>query len=186
MTWLAFHRRADVLRAVSDEADRRLDGILPAHLAGVTETFRDDLDLLGALQVRWYTRLSGALEGSLTHQPVDRDAAARDAWVRTAQELPGVRAVIDAHVETPTTDEMGRALDRAMAKEQVLLATAAGRAGVTTGGTDVRAVEAGRRLQREARAAYVAGRSSDAPSRRAAPTGSAAFVERLKAALSAA
>jgi hypothetical protein len=194
MTWLAFHHRADVLRAVTDEADRRLDGILPAHLAGVSETFHDDLDLLGALQTRWYTRLSGALERSLSTQPTDFDAAVRDVWVGTAHDLPGIRAIIDAHVETPTTDEMGRALDRAMAKEQVLLATMAGRSNGGTAGTDPRTVEAGRRLQHEARAAYDAGRTAAAsptgtdarPARRATPTGSAAFVERLKAALAAA
>ena len=81
-----------------------------------------------------------------------------------------------------------------MAKEQVLLATMAGRASATAG-RDRRAIEAGRRLQREARASYDARRSAavtDAPSkpagptRRGTPTGSAAFVERIKAALAAA
>ena len=178
MTWLAFHRRADVLRAVTAEADRRLDGILPADVAGVSATFRDDLDLLGALQLRWYTRLSGALERSHASQPTDLDAAVRDAWVRTAEELPG-------------TAEMARALERATAKEQVLLATMAGRASGTTAVSDPRAVEAGRLLREEARATYAAGSTPDgtaaspAPARthRAEPRGSAAFVERIKAAL---
>lgn len=191
MTWLAFHRRADVLRAVTDEADRRLDGILPAHVPDVSATFRDDLDLLGALQLRWYTRLSGALERSLASQPRDLDAAVRDAWVRTAEELPGIRAVLDAHVETPSTIEMARVLERAMAKEQVLLATMAGRACGTTAETDPRAVEAGRLLREEARATYAAGATpretaaspTSARTHRAEPRGSAAFVERIKAAL---
>ena len=191
MTWLAFHRRADVLRAVTAEADRRLDGILPADVAGVSATFRDDLDLLGALQLRWYTRLSGALERSHASQPTDLDAAVRDAWVRTAEELPGIRAVLDAHAETPSTAEMARALERATAKEQVLLATMAGRASGTTAVSDPRAVEAGRLLREEARATYAAGSTPDgtaaspAPARthRAEPRGSAAFVERIKAAL---
>jgi hypothetical protein len=190
MTWLAFHRRADVLRAVTDEADRRLDGILPAHVPGVSATFRNDLDLIGALQLRWYTRLSGALERSLASQPRDQDAAVRDAWVRTAGELPGIRAVLDAHVETPSTPEMARVLERAMATEQVLLATMAGHACGTTANTE-RAVEAGRLLREEARATYAAGTTpretaaSPPPARthRAEPRGSAAFVERIKAAL---
>ena len=191
MTWLAFHRRADVLRAVTAEADRRRDGILPADVAGVSATFRDDLDLLGALQLRWYTRLSGVLERSHASQPRDLDAAVRDAWVRTAEELPGIRAVLDAHAETPSTAEMARALERATAKEQVLLATMAGRASGTTAVSDPRAVEAGRLLREEARATYAAGSTPDgtaaspAPARthRAEPRGSAAFVERIKAAL---
>jgi hypothetical protein len=191
MTWLAFHRRADVLRAVTDEADRRLDGILPAHVPGVSATFRDDLDLLGALQLRWYTRLSGALERSFASQPMDPDAAVRDAWVRTAEELPGIRAVLDDHVETPSTIEMAHALERAMAKEQVLLATMAGRDCGTTVDIDPRTVEAGRLLREEARATYAAGATpheaapSPAPARtrRAEPRGSAAFVERIKDAL---
>jgi hypothetical protein len=190
MTWTAFHHRADVLRAVTDEADRRLDGILPAHVPGVSATFRDALDLIGALQLRWYTRLSGALERSLASQPRDQAAAVRDAWVRTAEELPGIRAVLDAHVETPSTPEMARVLERAMATEQVLLATMAGHACGTTANTE-RAVEAGRLLREEARATYAAGTTpretaaSPPPARthRAEPRGSAAFVERIKAAL---
>ena len=190
MTWLAFHRRADVLRAVADEADRRLDGILPTHVPGVSVTFRDDLDLLGALQLRWYTRLSGALERSLAAQPRDLDVAVRDAWVSTAEELPGIRAVLDAHVETPSTLEMARALERAMAKEQVLLATMAGRDYGTNADTDPRAVEAGRLLREEARATFAAGATNHktaaspaSATHRAEPRGSAAFVERIKAAL---
>ena len=64
-----------MLRAVTDEADLRRDGTLPTHLPGVPETFRDDLDLVGALQVRWYTRLAGSIERTLSRQPLDLDAA---------------------------------------------------------------------------------------------------------------
>ena len=162
MTWLAFHQRADVLRAVTDEADRRRDGILPTHVTGVSAAFRDDSDLLGALQMRWYTRLSGALEWSLASHPTDRDTAVREAWLRTAEELPGIRAVLDAHAANPTTTQMAHMLERAKAKEQALLTHAA--AAAPAASTEV---------------------SEPARSHRARPRGSAAFVERLKAALAA-
>ena len=86
---------------------------------------------------------------------------------------------------------MARALERAVAKEQVLLATMAGRACGTIVDTDPRTVEAGRLLREEARATYAAvatpheTAASPAPARthRAEPRGSAAFVERIKDAL---
>ena len=61
MTWTAFHRRSEVLRAVVTEADRRPDATLPTDVPGVSETFRDELDLVGALQLRWHARLTGAV-----------------------------------------------------------------------------------------------------------------------------
>ena len=61
-TWDSFHRRGEVLRAVVDEANLRRDGMLPTDLPGVAETFRDDLSLVAALQLRWHTRLAGTIE----------------------------------------------------------------------------------------------------------------------------
>ena len=61
MTWSTFHRRGEVLRGVIDAADTRRDGLLPTDVPGVPETFDDELALLGALQLRWHTRLSGRL-----------------------------------------------------------------------------------------------------------------------------
>jgi hypothetical protein len=155
--WTAFHHRGEVLRTVTDEADLRRDGVLPMHLPGVTETFRD--------------------ERHLADQPMDLESAVRDAWVATAEELPGIRAVIDRHVESPTTAQMQQALDRALAKERVLLATTAGRASQA----GHRAEAVGREIEEAARASY----QPAAPMPTRVPTGSAAFVARIKAVLAA-
>ena len=62
MNWEAFHHRGDVLHAVISELAVRRDGTLPMDLPGVNETFRDDLDLIGALQLKWAARLQGWIE----------------------------------------------------------------------------------------------------------------------------
>jgi hypothetical protein len=175
MTWTAFHRRADVLRAVIDEADLRRDGHLPTHLPGVTETFHDELDLVGALQLRWYTRLAGAVERTLSSRALDPEAAVRDAWLATAEALPGIRVVLDRYADQPTSPAMAEALRTAHAKEHVLLAVMSGRA-------DGGAEGAGRRIEEAARASYLPGARIPA---RPQPAGSATFVARLKAALAA-
>jgi hypothetical protein len=69
MTWTAFHRSGEVLRAVVETADQRVEGELPLHVAGVEETFADATDLLGALQLRWHTRLAGRIERELMAAP---------------------------------------------------------------------------------------------------------------------
>jgi hypothetical protein len=61
MTWKSFHHRGVVLRAVIAEADARRDGYLPMQVEGVSETFGDELTLLGALTLRWHTRLAGRM-----------------------------------------------------------------------------------------------------------------------------
>ena len=124
MTWTAFHRRGDVLRTVIDTADARRDGLLPMDVAGVSETFGDELSLLGALQLRWHTRLSGHLEQAL-HSSTDRADAAAVAWQATAEELPGIRMVIDHYRAEPVDARMAAALAVATAKEERLLAAVA-------------------------------------------------------------
>ena len=104
MTWAAFHRRGEVLRAVVDHADAHRDGVLPTHLPGVAETFADDLDLLAALQLRWHTRLAGRIERALLDQPADPESAVLTAWRSTASELAGVRMILDRAVADPATD----------------------------------------------------------------------------------
>ena len=110
MTWTSHHRRGDVLREVIRTADTRLDGHLPRDVEGVAETFGDDLALLGALQLRWHPRLSGHVERELADQPLDLDNAVTLAWLAAAEDLPGIRAIIDHHVAHPTSPEMARAL----------------------------------------------------------------------------
>lgn len=130
MTWKAFHNRGETLRSVMATAEVRRDGILPTDVAGVTETFRDELDLLGALHLKWHTRLAGHVERELATQPMDLRHAVATAWARTADQMPGVRAILDHYREHPVDDRMAWALARATAKELHFLAVMAGRAGL--------------------------------------------------------
>lgn len=149
MTWNAFHHRGEILQAVIDTADVRQDGILPMDLPGVRETFADELDLIGALSIKWHARLSGNIERVLMAQPMDLEAAITDAWRRTSQEAPGIRAIIDHYTESPTDAEMGAVLTRAREKEWLKLASVAGLASDNS----APAVRAGERLTRNARLA---------------------------------
>ncbi len=94
MTWKSYHDRGAVLRDVITAVDARRDGLLPMDVTGVTEAFGDELTLLGALQLRWHTRLAGRIE------PAATPTEARRA---TARDLPGVRAVIDHSPSTRWT-----------------------------------------------------------------------------------
>jgi hypothetical protein len=135
MTWTTFHRRGAVLRTVTEALDARRDGLLPMDLPGVTETFGDELTLLGALQLRWHTRLSGHLERALMRQRVETEQAAIEAWLAAAAELPGTRLVLDHYRAEPLDVPMGVALAAAAEKERVLLAAMAGRNAGTTRAT---------------------------------------------------
>jgi hypothetical protein len=150
MTWDAFHTRGDVLRAVIDTANSRRDGMLPMELSGVAEAFGDESELVAALQLRWHTRLAGQIERTLCEQPMDLECAVLTAWRRTASDLVGVRAILDACSENPASAEMERALTRANRKDWVLLAAMAGQASAADAG----AARVGRRLEQKARAAY--------------------------------
>ena len=48
-----------------DTADDRRDGVLPMDVPGVAENFTDELDLVGALLLKWHARLSGNIERAL-------------------------------------------------------------------------------------------------------------------------
>ena len=150
MTWDAFHRRGQVLRTVVEVANSRRDGVLPIQLPGVAETFGDESALVAALQLRWHTRLAGQIERALCEEPAQLETAVLTAWRRTASELPGVRAILDASTERPIDAEMDKALTRANRKDWVLMAAMAGQASTA----DAAAVRTGRRLEEKARAAY--------------------------------
>jgi hypothetical protein len=147
MTWKSHHRRADVLRDVIRTADERLDGLLPLDVDGVADTFDDELTLLGALQLRWHTRLAGHVERRLTDQPLDLEGAVALAWLDAAEDLPGIRAVLDHHVEHPTSPEMARVVSVATGKEHEMLALMAGRASAP----GAAAQRVGRAIERRAR-----------------------------------
>ncbi len=131
MTWTAFHNRGETLRAVISESAVRRDGILPMDVPGVAEHFHDELDLLGALQIKWHTRLAGHIESELAVQPMDLRAAVVSGWTRTEDELPGVRMIIDHCRSHPLDDAMAQAVVRMTAKEHHYLAAMAGRASLT-------------------------------------------------------
>jgi hypothetical protein len=150
MTWKSFHRRGEILRDVIAAADRRRDGVLPLDVAGVAETFGDELSLLGALQLRWHTRLSGHLERALMQQPTEPEDAVLTAWHATADELPGVLAILDRHRAEPRDPAMAAAMAKAAAKERILMAATAGRVGAG----DRSALRVGAEIERRARETY--------------------------------
>ena len=127
MTWKSFHHRGETLRAVIATANVRRDGLLPLDVAGVRETFEDELALLATLQLKWHTRLSGRIERELVAEPLDLAGAVERAWQEVADEMPGVRAILD-HYRAEPVDE---AMAEAMAKATVEGAPAAGDDGRT-------------------------------------------------------
>lgn len=183
MTWDAFHRRGEVLRDVLAHAEAHCDGRLPMELAGVAETFGDELTVLGALQLRWHTLLAGSIERELTSNPTELETAVTDAWVRTAHEMPGLRAILDACAEQPSSPEMTRALDTARRKDWTLMAAMAGKASPA----DERAVRVGRAIEQRARVVYhpLPPSGTDQPGRHAAASSRPSLMSRVKARLAA-
>ncbi len=184
MTWDAFHRRGEVLRTVLEQADVRRDGVLPMEVPGVAETFGDEVALLGALQLRWHTRLAGSIEHVLMDQPMDLEAAVVRAWRSAANELAGVRAILDRYSDSPTSEEMAQMLAVAQRKDWALLAAMAGKAAPA----DRLAADVGRRIEERARATFrysvhTHGRSSSSGRRRAEHKDT--LLHRLKAHLAA-
>jgi hypothetical protein len=181
MTWKSFHNRDEILRAVISTADSRRDGILPMDVDGVSDTFGDELTLLGALQLRWHTRLAGRIERELMHQPMDLEAAVIAAWRATAEELPGIRAIVDHYRAEPRDAAMDQALTKAIGKEHILLAMMAGRASVH----DTRGAAAARRVGQRIEDLARASRASRVTADLSVPGPRSGLLDRLKAALAA-
>ncbi len=171
MTWKTFHRRGDILAAVITVVDHRRDGLLPMDVDGVAETFGDELTLLGALQLKWHTRLAGKVERAMCGQPLDLDDVVAAAWRAAADDLPGVRAVLDHYREHPVDDAMATAMGKATRKEHTMLAMMAGRCSV---GDDT-AAPIGAALEERARTGW----PRTLPARAERPT----LLDRLRAAL---
>lgn len=148
MTWNAHQSRGEILRTVSAVADTRRDGALPMDVDGVHARFADELDLLGALQLRWHTRLAGQIDRALMSEPLDLEQAVVTAWRATALELPGIRAVVDRHREQPLDDAMSHAMKVATRKEHIWLAVMAGQAGIA----DPAGARVGAQIEEKARA----------------------------------
>lgn len=182
MTWTSYHRRGDVLRTVVAAADQCRDGRLPTDVEGVAATFRDDLDLLGALSLRWHTRLAGRIEAELAAQPLDLEAAVVRAWQSCAREMAGTRLVLDRALATHPDPAVTTALAKAAAKEHAMLAVMAGRSS-TTG--DV-AAGVGRAIAERARDTLPARPTvAVAPGRHSQPGVLDGLIDRLRAALAA-
>src|SRR3546814_19416276 len=60
-------------------------------------------------------------------QPLDLGTAAISAWRAAADEIPGVREVLDHYAAHPVDDEMAHAMRTAVAKQRQTLAVVAGR-----------------------------------------------------------
>jgi hypothetical protein len=183
MTWTSHHRRADVLRDVIRTVDERqrtaTPAVLPMDVEGVAETFGDELSLLGALQLRWHTRLAGHVERRLSDQPLDLEGAVALAWLSAAEDMPGTRAVLDHYAAHPTDAEMARVITVATGKEHEMLALMAGRASAP----GPAAQRVGHAIELGARTSYVPGRRQRSTSHPG--TGPTSLVGRLKAVLAA-
>lgn len=148
-------RRGAALRAVVEVLDRRLDGVLPADVPGVSECFEDDADLVAALALRWHAALSArldqAVEDSLRSGAGDRSEAVTRAWATTAEQLRGVRRLLDRLDRQPTSPGVADLVARSTRSEHALLARAAGTPAAVPAGTDERGQAVGRRLLARAR-----------------------------------
>ncbi|MET0819391.1 MAG: hypothetical protein ABWY58_00375 [Aeromicrobium sp.] len=142
MTWDAYHRRKTVLREMLAVADRRPDVTLAElldTLPDAREAFPTETDALYDLQMAWFQRLSGQMDRLLADESESPELVPVTAWVSAAADMPGARALLDAHRDAP-------ALRKAVAKELAYLAMSAG---VPATSPDV--TSHGRRIQESAR-----------------------------------
>ena len=155
MTWTTYRNRGEILRSVIHTADARRDGELPFDVDGASEVFTSDADLLGALVLRWHTRLAGQIEQEILRDPMRLDVAVVVAWRAVADEFPGIRAIIDRHRERAAAGELDAdstdLLAASAVKEHILLAMMAGQASATD---DAATVAVGARLATKARSGW--------------------------------
>ena len=166
-------RRDEVLTAVIEAVDQRLDGILPMDVAGVRETFRDCDTLADVLYVRWQAALATEVERALAESPEHPRAAVVRAWRRTVRTLPGVRMVLDVHDEQ-ASGVRAEKIRRHRSRQRQWLAQQAGL--VPSGAAiDEESVLVGAELEVAGRRYYVPGRRPARPP----------LLKRLKLALAA-
>lgn len=126
MSWNDFYLRRDALdsalRYASRHPERRLS---LTEIPGAREAFRDEGELLLALQHKWTQALTGriglALDELDSGSELDSVDAVSAAWRRTARENPTLRAVLDAHA-----DDYAETLRHGREIELRMLALAAG------------------------------------------------------------
>lgn len=120
--WETYHRRAAALRHVIAELDRSGSSTPPwdDELAAL---FDGPDALLVALHDLWSRRLAARVDLALE---IDEHEAAESvslAWREVADELPGVRRVLEAHADNPALRRSGRQEHRMLAASAGLATT---------------------------------------------------------------
>lgn len=118
--WDTYHRRSRALRGIVDELERTGGSEWPAGAVG--DVFTTEADLLVALHDLWSRRVGARVEQALELDSRPPELSVADAWRQVADELRGVRRVLDRHAADP-------ALRASEQHEHRLLALAVGRAG---------------------------------------------------------
>ena len=123
MTWDAYHRRKELLREIFAMADRHPDRTSLSSVLDAVDPHRlvleDETAALFEIQMVWFQRLSGHID-RLTSEGGEAPAlVAVAAWAASAAELPGARALLDAHSDSTE-------LAAAFAKERAFIAASAG------------------------------------------------------------
>ncbi len=109
--WEGYNRRRKVLREVLAAADRTGNG--------ANNAFAIDVEVLLDIQMSWFQRLSGQMDRTLSVEAEDRETRTINAWAEAAAQMPGARAILDAHHDVPE-------LETAIAKEFEFLVRSAG------------------------------------------------------------
>ena len=120
MTWDAYNRRKTALREVLAIVDSRRD-LTATDLLDRVDPRRDAFDnedqLLLEAQLAWFQRLSGGLDRASDKSTPE--ASATGVWIELAAQMPGARALLDAHLENP-------ALAKGLANERIMMAAVSG------------------------------------------------------------
>lgn len=136
IAWDTYHRRATALRRVIADLDRSGSSTPPwdDELAAL---FDSPDDLLVALHDLWSRRLAARVDLALEIDEHGPEESVALAWREVADELSGVRGVLDRHQDNP-------ALRRSDRQEHRMLAVSAGLA--TIGDPASRSAAIGARL----------------------------------------
>jgi hypothetical protein len=112
--WDTYHRRATALRRVIADLDRSGSSTLPWNdeLAAV---FDDPDDLLVALHDVWTRRLAARVDLALEIDEQVSGESVALAWREVADELAGVRRVIDRQADNPVLRHSARQEHRVLA-----------------------------------------------------------------------
>jgi hypothetical protein len=108
-SWDHVHTRSASLREVVTLLDRGRD--LPHAVAG----FPSDDELLQALHGVWSRRLNGRIDLALETDDQELADSVGHAWLKTAEDLPGVRRVLDEQAGRPVLRPLLRTEHRTVA-----------------------------------------------------------------------